>query len=218
MSLISTYSNKTFVPTIDIDIVWHAHQCETKEYINFCKHLAHKLIDHDDTIESDDLAKGYARTWMYWSRSYKETYSYKSAKYKDWQKGHECLSIICPPYLLYRRNQWRKYNNPPVNHVKAPTSNNKFAILGTPVMEGRPQKDKTNDSVLELSLYVALNDMSKNSDSDNYIPIGCGGGCAVSSNGHGCGGHGCGSHGCGCHGCGGHGCGGGCGGGGCGGS
>ena len=61
LELIANYPGKTMVPTIDIDLVWHTHQTQPVRYCEYTKSLLGKILNHDDTIGSDDLGKGAAR-------------------------------------------------------------------------------------------------------------------------------------------------------------
>ncbi|KAG9406880.1 hypothetical protein AC1031_003210 [Aphanomyces cochlioides] len=69
MHLMRTRPKTMLVPTVDIDLVWHAHQCFPKDYALFCHDLVHKLVDHDDTITGGDLQAGYATTFATWAHS-----------------------------------------------------------------------------------------------------------------------------------------------------
>lgn len=55
-------SKITVVPTLDIDLVWHTHQCTAKYYGQAMKVLAGKFVNHDDTIEKPQLGDGFAET------------------------------------------------------------------------------------------------------------------------------------------------------------
>ncbi|ESU10063.1 hypothetical protein FGSG_03198 [Fusarium graminearum PH-1] len=55
-------SKTTVVPTLDIDLVWHTHQCTAKYYGQAMKVLAGKFVNHDDTIEKPQLGDGFAET------------------------------------------------------------------------------------------------------------------------------------------------------------
>ncbi|KAH6993149.1 hypothetical protein EDB82DRAFT_167901 [Fusarium venenatum] len=55
-------SKNTVVPTLDIDLVWHTHQCTAKYYGQATKVLAGKFVNHDDTIEKPQLGDGFAET------------------------------------------------------------------------------------------------------------------------------------------------------------
>ncbi|RGP77135.1 hypothetical protein FLONG3_4650 [Fusarium longipes] len=55
-------STTTVVPTLDIDLIWHTHQCTAKHYGQAMKTLAGKFVNHDDTIEKPQLGDGFAET------------------------------------------------------------------------------------------------------------------------------------------------------------
>jgi hypothetical protein len=55
-------SKTTVVPTLDIDLIWHTHQCTAKHYGQATKFLAGKFVNHDDTIEKPQLGDGFAET------------------------------------------------------------------------------------------------------------------------------------------------------------
>ncbi|KAM0260837.1 hypothetical protein ACHAPA_010052 [Fusarium lateritium] len=55
-------SKTTVVPTLDIDLIWHTHQCTAKHYGQGMKVLAGKFVNHDDTIEKPQLGDGFAET------------------------------------------------------------------------------------------------------------------------------------------------------------
>ena len=94
-----------FVPTLDIDLAWHAHQSDHEIYKQYCSDLFRKvgvdtfdtLIDHDDSIGASDLEKGYATTYVRWSRLYKEPYSPYKPSYEAWMRGRKVQSAS---YLL----------------------------------------------------------------------------------------------------------------------
>ena len=80
IKLISENKEQSFVPTIDIDIVWHSHQLDTERYKNYCININGYLINHDDTIESDTLDESYRITYDMWKIKYGEKYSTKKPK------------------------------------------------------------------------------------------------------------------------------------------
>jgi hypothetical protein len=206
--------NKCLVPTMDIDLVWHAHQCDHESYTSYCNHVAGRMLNHDDTIESEDLLKGYARTFIFWGKYLNESYSYHPPELARWHRGHECRSLMIPFYLQCRLDRWMKYsktssNYPPTNRPSVETP-----VMVALVDTTRAFYGVINDALSHIRSRPPTNNRSYISVlPDGTSTVGCGGGCAV---GFGCG-HG-GGHGCGGGlGCGGHGGSGGCGGGGCGG-
>ncbi|PCH42493.1 hypothetical protein WOLCODRAFT_17768 [Wolfiporia cocos MD-104 SS10] len=47
LDLISTSATPLYVPTLDIDLVWHSHQLMAKQYGTDCKAYVGRYIDHD---------------------------------------------------------------------------------------------------------------------------------------------------------------------------
>ena len=58
IQLIASHRGKTLVPTMDIDLVWHAHQTDPISYCQMCWAVLGRILNHDDTIGADDLGKG----------------------------------------------------------------------------------------------------------------------------------------------------------------
>uniref|UniRef100_A0A914CAN7 Uncharacterized protein n=1 Tax=Acrobeloides nanus TaxID=290746 RepID=A0A914CAN7_9BILA len=54
------------VPTIDIDLVWHAHQLHPLGYAIDCKKIVEKIINHDDSVR--ELSHKAAETEMLWKK------------------------------------------------------------------------------------------------------------------------------------------------------
>ena len=61
VQLIACHQGKTLVPTLDIDLVWHAHQTDPVNYCKYTTSVMGRILNHDDTIGSDDLGKGGCR-------------------------------------------------------------------------------------------------------------------------------------------------------------
>ncbi|KAF4999578.1 hypothetical protein FGRMN_2326 [Fusarium graminum] len=55
-------SKNTVVPTLDIDLIWHTHQCTASNYGKAMTVLAGRFINHDDTIEKPQLGDGFGET------------------------------------------------------------------------------------------------------------------------------------------------------------
>jgi Glycine-rich domain-containing protein-like len=62
LRLFKLYPTTMFVPTLDIDLVWHTHQCSAYRYFKATKELAGKFVNHDDSIVEDKLTVGLTRT------------------------------------------------------------------------------------------------------------------------------------------------------------
>ncbi|ORY16588.1 hypothetical protein BCR34DRAFT_584252 [Clohesyomyces aquaticus] len=76
LKLFKMYPRKMLVPTLDIDIAWHTHQCSPAQYMEATKTIAGRFVDHDDKLGSDKLDVGLENTIsLYWIR-FAEEYEY----------------------------------------------------------------------------------------------------------------------------------------------
>lgn len=55
LKLFKLYPTKMFVPTLDIDLVWHTHQCSPLRYCMITQEVAGKFVNHDDSIVQSEL-------------------------------------------------------------------------------------------------------------------------------------------------------------------
>jgi len=62
LKLFKWYPNTMLVPTLDIDLAWHTHQCSPSQYLAGTKELAGRFIDHNDKIEKSNLDDGMEKT------------------------------------------------------------------------------------------------------------------------------------------------------------
>lgn len=76
--------NKTFfVPTLDVDLVWHTHQLSPEDYSKDCRKITLKLIDHDDQVEEGNLAAGLDKTSKAWQGQFGVSYMYCGCPLKE---------------------------------------------------------------------------------------------------------------------------------------
>ena len=62
LRLMKLYPTTMFVPTLDIDLAWHTHQCSPRMYFRGTQLWAGRFINHDDTIVKDTLDDGFDTT------------------------------------------------------------------------------------------------------------------------------------------------------------
>jgi hypothetical protein len=62
LKLFKLYPHMMFVPTLDIDLVWHTHQCSPSRYEAGTVKIAGRLIDHDEEFGETTLNIGFTRT------------------------------------------------------------------------------------------------------------------------------------------------------------
>lgn len=62
LHLMKLYPKQMLVPTLDIDLAWHTHQCSALAYLIGSKERAGRFINHDDTIVEKKLTNGFSKT------------------------------------------------------------------------------------------------------------------------------------------------------------
>ncbi|EPT03014.1 hypothetical protein FOMPIDRAFT_1159610 [Fomitopsis schrenkii] len=70
LDLLSIAPNAFYVPTLDIDIVWHTHQLTGSKYLEECKELVGWYVDHDDKVEETHLTQGLDETCKIWQQRF----------------------------------------------------------------------------------------------------------------------------------------------------
>ena len=72
--LFKKHPNTMLVPTPDIDLVWHTHQCSPSSYSTYCGQIAGRAINHDDTVKGNNLKKGFTTTSQLYALNFQEEY------------------------------------------------------------------------------------------------------------------------------------------------
>lgn len=62
LKLFKLYPKAMLVPTLDIDLVWHTHQCSPAQYGLATRHMAGRFIDHNDKLGSGTLDPAFENT------------------------------------------------------------------------------------------------------------------------------------------------------------
>jgi hypothetical protein len=97
------YRKTIIVPTLDIDIIWHAHMLTPKMYTSDMKNTLGYVLDHNDEIDQDQLKSLFTNTEILWKSTYNEPYyihKKKSNKNKnDNDNTSQCSSST--PILVY---------------------------------------------------------------------------------------------------------------------
>lgn len=67
-------SKEMLVPTLDIDLVWHTHQCAAVYYGRGMEALVGRFVNHDDTVGKNELATGSGYTRRLFRTQYGKEY------------------------------------------------------------------------------------------------------------------------------------------------
>ncbi|KAH6983409.1 hypothetical protein BKA56DRAFT_583658 [Ilyonectria sp. MPI-CAGE-AT-0026] len=62
LTLIQLQPKVLAVPTLDIDLVWHTHQCTAGFYVETVRKMTGNFVNHDDKIGKEPLADGFLET------------------------------------------------------------------------------------------------------------------------------------------------------------
>jgi hypothetical protein len=62
LHLMKLYPEQMLVPTLDIDLAWHTHQCSAVGYRKGTQERAGRFVNHDDTIVDNKLTDGFKDT------------------------------------------------------------------------------------------------------------------------------------------------------------
>ncbi|TFY79965.1 hypothetical protein EWM64_g4047 [Hericium alpestre] len=74
LDLMSSSTTSFFVPTLDIDLVWHTHQLFAVSYQVDCKKYVGRYIDHDDKVEETHLSNAFDLTCRAWNARFNVPY------------------------------------------------------------------------------------------------------------------------------------------------
>ncbi|EFI27606.1 hypothetical protein CC1G_14532 [Coprinopsis cinerea okayama7 len=74
--LLASNPGSFFVPTLDIDLVWHTHQLRSVDYAADCTTYVGRFIDHDDKVDGLKLSSSFDATCRAWKRRFGISYTY----------------------------------------------------------------------------------------------------------------------------------------------
>ncbi|KAJ5339079.1 hypothetical protein N7452_005807 [Penicillium brevicompactum] len=74
LGLFKAHPGTLLVPTLDIDLVWHTHQCSAKEYQRKMIDLTGRFVDHNDKIGKPVLSGGLDTTVNLFKIRFGESY------------------------------------------------------------------------------------------------------------------------------------------------
>ena len=75
MRLFKQHPRSTLVPTLDIDLVWHTHQCSPNQYWTSSMTLAGRVINHNDELDKSTLRCGFKETARFYEMRFKDEYN-----------------------------------------------------------------------------------------------------------------------------------------------
>ncbi|KAH6879614.1 hypothetical protein BKA70DRAFT_1345463 [Coprinopsis sp. MPI-PUGE-AT-0042] len=76
LDLLASSPANFFVPTLDIDLVWHTHQLCAATYMRDCRSYIGRFIDHDDKVDNLKLSNAFDITCRAWKDRFGVPYTY----------------------------------------------------------------------------------------------------------------------------------------------
>ncbi|KAK0190266.1 hypothetical protein F5146DRAFT_1193644 [Armillaria mellea] len=76
LDLVSSSQAGFFVPTLDIDLIWHTHQLMARQYSYDCFEHVGRFVDHDDKVDEDKLSNAFDITCRAWQDRFGVPYTY----------------------------------------------------------------------------------------------------------------------------------------------
>ncbi|KAJ7276641.1 hypothetical protein C8J57DRAFT_1176997 [Mycena rebaudengoi] len=76
LDLLGPSAGSLFVPTLDIDLVWHTHQLMAANYSKDTVQYVQRFIDHDDKVEESRFASAFDMTCRAWKNLYDMPYTH----------------------------------------------------------------------------------------------------------------------------------------------
>ncbi|KAH6855531.1 hypothetical protein B0I37DRAFT_337966 [Chaetomium sp. MPI-CAGE-AT-0009] len=74
LGLIKDHPKAVFVPTLDIDLIWHTHQLSPAAYDAYCRTHVGRPVNHDDTIAAPGRSTALDDTKRCWALAYHELF------------------------------------------------------------------------------------------------------------------------------------------------
>ncbi|KAK0499368.1 hypothetical protein EDD18DRAFT_1460302 [Armillaria luteobubalina] len=109
IDLMSSSPDGFFVPTLDIDLVWHTHQLMARQYSRDCLTHVGRFIDHDDKVAEDKLSNAFDITCRAWQERFGTQYTHCGCPLPGDTIGQRLSRLIS----IYKRSGTSSYLVPP---------------------------------------------------------------------------------------------------------
>ena len=83
LALARAHPGELLVPTLDVDLAWHAHMLSPRDYADDCAELLGRPLSHDAGIDSADLKVAFEATKERWRARHGERYVGASKRRTD---------------------------------------------------------------------------------------------------------------------------------------
>ncbi|KAG7447867.1 uncharacterized protein BT62DRAFT_870840, partial [Guyanagaster necrorhizus] len=109
LDLISSSPGGFFVPTLDIDLVWHTHQLMARKYSRDCLEYVRRFVDHDDKVDENRLANAFDMTCRAWKDRFRIAYTHCGCPLPGDTIGQKISRLV----TIYKQSVAPSYLDPP---------------------------------------------------------------------------------------------------------
>jgi hypothetical protein len=71
------------VPTLDVDLIWHAHMLSPEDYKDDCNAVLGRLLAHDDAVSENKLEASFYTTHRLWQQRFGTEYVRRLSVYEQ---------------------------------------------------------------------------------------------------------------------------------------
>lgn len=96
LSLAKAHPGKTLVPTLDIDLIWHAHMLSPLDYRDDCHDMFGRVLSHDDQKGASELEAGFHATAERWHAAHGTPYVWRAKTTQPTTQQHSHTSTSSP--------------------------------------------------------------------------------------------------------------------------
>ncbi|KAF8804298.1 hypothetical protein BYT27DRAFT_7107670, partial [Phlegmacium glaucopus] len=120
-----------FVPTLDIDLVWHTHQLISDKYKSDCTTYVGRFIDHDDKVEGLQLSSAFNITCEAWKARFHVQYSHCGCPIPGDSIGSKLVRLIASAENLVPPSHLLPFNRPDLLSATHPSDHNAVHFQST---------------------------------------------------------------------------------------
>ncbi|KAJ8597620.1 hypothetical protein M405DRAFT_724080 [Rhizopogon salebrosus TDB-379] len=185
LGLMQSSPSGFFVPTLDIDLVWHTHQLTAQKYQSDCRRLVTRCIDHNDKVDDGKLSDAFDSTCRAWKARYGVPYAQCGCPVPD-NTILQRLRHIVSATTLRKNAQLKPEVDLDASAATHPSDHNAVHVNG-PGASAHKSGMKSNNSTHEKAFHPGAGASASNtggcvSDSHNIIDKSDGANCAVVCN------------------------------------
>lgn len=100
--LLKKYPNEIWIPTYDIDLIWHAHMAHPRQYYHDTIRITGRLQPHDDTLndrsEGSDLLARWRVTQQMWEQTFNSSIGRSGGM---WRGNISAMELLLRPRIAH---------------------------------------------------------------------------------------------------------------------